>query len=216
MSTPQKDIAGIRTDYSLAELNEQTVGDDPVVFFNKWFDDALNAQAEEVNAMVMASVDKDHKPHARIVLLKGVEDNGFIFFTNYNSAKGTEVSANDHVALVFFWKELERQVRIEGTISKIAKADSEAYFKSRPVGSQIGAWSSPQSSVIKDRSVLEENYKNYTEQYGENVPLPPHWGGYKVSPQRIEFWQGRPSRMHDRISFTLGDNGEWSKCRLAP
>lgn len=216
MSTPQKDIAGIRTDYSLAELNEQTVGDDPVVFFNKWFDDALNAQADEVNAMVMASVDKDHKPHARIVLLKGVEDNGFIFFTNYNSAKGTEVSANDHVALVFFWKELERQVRIEGTISKIATADSEAYFKSRPVGSQIGAWSSPQSSVINDRSVLEENYKNYTEQYGEDVPLPPHWGGYKVSPERIEFWQGRPSRMHDRILFTLGDNGEWSKCRLAP
>lgn len=216
MSTPQKDIAGIRTDYSLAELNEQTVGDDPVVVFNKWFDDALNAQADEVNAMVMASVDKDHKPHARIVLLKGVEDNGFIFFTNYNSAKGTEVSANDHVALVFFWKELERQVRIEGTISKIATADSEAYFKSRPVGSQIGAWSSPQSSVINDRSVLEENYKNYTEQYGEDVPLPPHWGGYKVSPERIEFWQGRPSRMHDRILFTLGDNGEWSKCRLAP
>lgn len=216
MSTPQKDIAGIRTDYSLAELNEQTVGDDPVVFFNKWFNDALNAQADEVNAMVMASVDKDHKPHARIVLLKGVEDNGFIFFTNYNSAKGTEVSANDHVALVFFWKELERQVRIEGTISKIATADSEAYFKSRPVGSQIGAWSSPQSSVINDRSVLEENYKNYTEQYGEDVPLPPHWGGYKVSPERIEFWQGRPSRMHDRILFTLGDNGEWSKCRLAP
>ncbi len=216
MSTPLKDIAGIRKDYSLAELNEEIVGDEPVAFFNKWFDDAMKAEADEVNAMVLASVDKDHKPHARIVLLKGVEENGFIFFTNYNSAKGSDIAANNNVALVFFWKELERQVRIEGTIEKIAPAASEAYFKSRPVGSQIGAWSSPQSSVIENRDVLEENYKRFTEEYGENVPLPTHWGGYKVSPNSIEFWQGRPSRMHDRILFTLGDNGEWSKCRLAP
>lgn len=190
-------------------------GDDPLAFFNKWFAEAEIAKADEVNAMTLATVDAKNRPHARIVLLKGLDTKGFVFFTNYDSHKGAQIAANPHVALVFFWRELERQVRVEGTIEKIASEESDAYFLSRPEGSRIGAWASPQSSVITDRQILDDNYTKYAETFGANIPRPEHWGGYRVIPRQIEFWQGRSSRMHDRILFTLSD-GIWLKNRLAP
>ncbi len=211
-----KKIADIRTDYQLAKLNEQSVGEDPIAFFNQWFDEALNAEVAEVNAMTLATVDTEHKPHARIVLLKGITDNNFVFFTNYNSHKGNEIAANPNAALVFFWHELERQVRIEGRIEPISDQENDEYFFSRPPGSQIGAWASPQSAVIQDRSILDSNYQKYQEQFGDEIPRPEHWGGYRVIPSLIEFWQGRSSRMHDRIIFTANQQGTWEKARLAP
>ncbi len=217
MSTSPSHIADIRQDYCLAALDESIVGEDPLGFFHRWFDEALKAQISEVNAMTLATVSANNTPHARIVLLKGVERGGFTFFTNYNSHKGNEMDTHKSVALLFFWKELERQVRIEGMVHKLDEKDSDAYFHSRPEGSRIGAWASPQSSVITDRTVIEKNYTEYTEKFaGSNPPRPPHWGGYSVIPKSIEFWQGRSSRMHDRILFTKDTNGIWSKCRLAP
>ena len=201
----------------MAALDEQIAGADPILFFQKWFDEAHSAQISEVNAMTLATVDGAGRPHARIVLLKGIENNGFTFFTNYNSAKGHQIATHDQVALLFFWKELERQVRIEGTIKKLSEQESDLYFHSRPEGSQIGAWASPQSQVIPDRSILDNNYQSYTEQFaGTTVPRPPHWGGYTVIPQQVEFWQGRSSRMHDRILFSHDASGTWQKSRLAP
>ncbi|WP_276133573.1 pyridoxamine 5'-phosphate oxidase [Polluticoccus soli] len=211
-----RNIADIRKDYQMAELDEATAGGDPFAFFGKWFAEAEAAQAEEVNAMVLATVDLHNKPHARIVLLKGLDEKGFVFFTNYSSAKGLEIESNPFVALVFFWTELERQVRIEGRIEKISEEESDHYFSTRPDGSKIGAWSSPQSQSIPDRSILENNYKQYADQFGNDIPRPPHWGGYRVIPHYIEFWQGRSSRMHDRIVFSEDAMGEWVKTRLAP
>lgn len=217
MSASTTHIANIRQDYTMAALDENTTGIDPVAFFRKWFDEAHTAQISEVNAMALATVSAEGKPHARIVLLKGVEHNGFVFFTNYESNKGKHIAANDSAALLFFWKELERQVRIEGTISKISTVESDQYFQSRPHGSRLGAWSSPQSQIIPDRSVLDNNYQSFEEKFtGTDVPRPPHWGGYIVVPQQIEFWQGRSSRMHDRILFTQSAGGLWEKVRLAP
>lgn len=215
MSPGKTDIASIRKDYQLASLDETTAGADPLAFFGKWFAEAEAAKAEEVNAMTVATVDIHNKPHARIVLLKGLEGNGFVFYTNYSSAKGHQIEANNNVAAVFFWKELERQVRIEGRIEKIPEAESDAYFNSRPEGSRIGAWASPQSQVIADRSVLEINYKLFEAKFSGSVPRPSHWGGYRIIPGSIEFWQGRSSRMHDRILFTHHEEG-WIKSRLAP
>ena len=210
-------IADIRKDYRLAALDEDTVGTDPVSFFTKWFSEAEAAQITEVNAMTLATVGADNMPHARIVLLKGVDNSAFTFFTNYDSHKGKEIAAAPHAALVFFWKELERQVRIEGIIEKLPANESDAYFNSRPEGSRIGAWASPQSTVIPDRSILDNNYTKYEKEFaGTGIPRPPHWGGYKVVPARIEFWQGRSSRMHDRILFTKNDKGTWTRSRLAP
>jgi pyridoxamine 5'-phosphate oxidase len=214
MAAHEGNIADIRKDYQLATLDEEVAGDDPLLFFKKWFDEAVAAHAEEVNALTLATV-HNNKPHARIVLLKGLENGGFVFFTNYDSNKGHDIAANPNVAAVFFWKELERQVRVEGQIEKISAADSDKYFHSRPEGSQLGAWASPQSRVIANRDVLDENYTHYKEQFGSNIPRPEHWGGYIIKPEVIEFWQGRPSRMHDRILFTLAD-GTWLKSRLAP
>ncbi|OSZ81870.1 pyridoxamine 5'-phosphate oxidase [Chitinophagaceae bacterium IBVUCB1] len=216
MSHSGKHIAAIRKDYQLAVLDEQVAGDNPFSFFHKWFDDAHKADAEEVNAMTLATVNAAGKPHARIVLLKGLDEKGFVFFTNYNSEKGRDISENPHVSLVFFWKELERQVCIEGMAEKVSEAESDEYFMSRPAGSRLGAWSSPQSTIIADRSILEENYTRYASQYGDDIPRPQHWGGYRVIPTTIEFWQGRSSRMHDRIQFTRSSNGNWLKNRLAP
>ncbi len=214
MPAEKGNIADIRKDYQLATLNESVTGDDPLVFFKKWFDEAVTAQAEEVNAMTLATV-RDGKPHARIVLLKGLDEQGFVFFTNYSSNKGKDLASNAYVAAVFFWKELERQIRIEGSVRKISEADSDAYFYSRPANSQIGAWASPQSMRIDSRNVLDDNYAYYLQKFGTNIPRPPHWGGYVIIPETIEFWQGRSSRMHDRILFTFA-NGQWEKSRLAP
>ncbi len=215
MSLSSSDIASIRTDYRKAALDETVVGNDPIVFFKQWFGEANAAKIEEVNAMTLATCSNDGKLHARIVLLKGVEDNSFLFFTNYKSAKGNELAANNNAALVFFWKELERQVRVEGIVEKLSDTESTLYFNSRPEGSKLGAWASPQSKVIEDRNVLEENYKKYEAQYQQNIPRPPHWGGYKLLPNKIEFWQGRSNRMHDRVVFIAENNG-WLKHRLAP
>jgi len=197
-------------------LDENAAGKDPIAFFERWFKEAEAAELTEVNAMTVATVDAQHKPHARIVLLKGVDDKGFVFFTNYDSNKGIEIAANPHVAVDFFWKELQRQVRIEGTIEKVSDEESDTYFNSRPEGSRIGAWASPQSKEIPDRHILDENYKAFSEQFKDNIPRPPYWGGYRVIPSLIEFWQGRSSRMHDRILFTLTDADTWHRSRLAP
>lgn len=210
-------IADIRTDYRLAALDETTVGIDPILFFSRWFSEAEAAQITEVNAMTLATVDSRNFPHARIVLLKGLEEQGFVFFTNYDSNKGKEILAHPNAALVFFWKELERQVRIEGIIEKIPASESDAYFHSRPRGSRLGAYASPQSREISDRSILDINYARYEQEFSEvEMPRPEHWGGYRVVPSRIEFWQGRSSRMHDRILFTKQPDNTWSRSRLAP
>lgn len=216
MSLSSGDIAAIRTDYRMAALDETTVGDDPLIFFSTWFEEARRASIEEVNAMTLATVDGAGKPHARIVLLKGLEEGGFIFFTNYESAKGHDLEQNNHTALVFFWKELERQVRIEGRAEKASESISDDYFHSRPEGSRLGAWASPQSKEIKDRHILDENYESYKARFSAHIPRPPHWGGYVVKPVRIEFWQGRSSRMHDRIVFEKQDDGRWKRFRVAP
>lgn len=209
-------IADIRTDYRLAALDETTVGVDPILFFRRWFSEAEAAQITEVNAMTLATVDSRNLPHARIVLLKGLEEQGFIFFTNYDSNKGKEILAHPNAALVFFWKELERQVRVEGVIEKIPASESDAYFHSRPRSSRLGAYASPQSREISDRSILDTNYAKYEQEFSEvEMPRPEHWGGYRVVPSRIEFWQGRSSRMHDRILFTQ-QGGTWTRSRLAP
>ena len=213
---PTSNIADIRTEYMREALDEDIAGHDPIVFFRRWFTEAETAEITEINAMTLATVDAHNHPHARIVLLKGLEEGGFVFFTNYDSDKGVEIKSNPNVALTFFWKELERQVRIEGIATKIAETDSDAYFHSRPAGSRIGAWASPQSRAIPHRNIIELNYQKYQEEFSQiDIPRPPHWGGYLVQPTSIEFWQGRSSRMHDRILFTLEDNS-WVKSRLAP
>lgn len=216
MSHTGKNIADIRKDYQLTVLDEQATGDDPFAFFHRWFHEAHEADANEVNAMTLATVNADGKPHARIVLLKGLDDKGFVFFTNYNSEKGKDISENKHVSVVFFWKELERQVCIEGVAERISTEESDTYFYSRPLGSQIGAWSSPQSQIIDNRDILEQNYLRYEKEFAGKIPRPQHWGGYRIIPHNIEFWQGRSNRMHDRIIFSQNANGTWSKNRLAP
>lgn len=216
MSSLHPSIADIRTDYQQATLDETTVGNDPLAFFQQWFGEAQNAGAEEVNAMTLATVDASNFPHARIVLLKGIDDLGFVFFTNYDSDKGRQLATNPNAAIVFFWKELERQVRIEGKITKVSAAESDEYFQSRPASSRIGAWASPQSKVIANRREIEAAENKYRQAFSDgHIPRPAHWGGYRVLPHYIEFWQGRSSRLHDRISFRLAD-GVWQKARLAP
>ncbi len=216
MSLPEKNIADIRKDYQQASLDEHMAGDNPLAFFKTWFHHALKSSVDEVNAMTLATVDAAGKPHARIVLLKGMDEHGFTFFTNYLSHKGHQIKENQHVALVFFWKELERQIRIEGIAEKVTEAESDEYFHSRPENSRLGAWASPQSQIISERTFLEENHENYRREFSGNIPRPPHWGGYRVKPNCIEFWQGRANRMHDRILFTLNEQGKWDKSRLAP
>lgn len=209
-------IADIRKDYKLKSLMEEDVADDPIAQFTKWWGEAVNSKIEEVNAMALATVTPDGTPSARIVLLKGLTSEGFLFFTNYLSNKGKELAENPKAALVFFWKELERQVRIEGTAEKVSEAESEAYFSSRPVASKIGAWASAQSTPITGRNVIEENVMKFKAQFGEeNIPKPPHWGGYIVKPMKVEFWQGRSSRLHDRILYSK-QNEKWKIERLAP
>lgn len=209
-------IADIRKDYSLRSLSEKDTAADPLSQFTKWWDEAITAQLEEVNAMTLATASLDGLPAARIVLLKGFDEKGFTFFTNYDSFKGQQLAENPRACLVFFWKELERQVRITGLVEKTTAEESDAYYNTRPEGSRIGAWASPQSHVISDREWLEANDLKYIDQF-KNKPItrPPHWGGYRVKPVCIEFWQGRESRLHDRIQYTL-ERSEWKKERLAP
>jgi pyridoxamine 5'-phosphate oxidase len=209
-------IADIRMDYMLAALDEETAGTDPIAFFSKWFKEAESARITEINAMTLATADAQNRPHARIVLLKGLDDRGFVFFTNYDSAKGQHIAENPNVSLLFFWKELERQVRIDGRIEKVPAEESDIYFHSRPEGSRLGAWASPQSREIPHRNILELNYAKYEAEFsGISIPRPEHWGGYIVIPERIEFWQGRSSRMHDRILFKR-HGAAWNRSRLAP
>ncbi len=209
-------IADIRKDYIMQALSEADTAEHPIDQFTRWWNEAVDSNILEPNAMTLSTATTTGLPAARIVLLKGYDVNGFVFFTNYLSQKGQNLAQNPQAALTFFWKELERQVIIQGTVEKIPEAESEAYFLSRPLGSRIGAWSSPQSSVIAGREILEENVQKYTQAFGENVPRPPHWGGYLVKPTSIEFWQGRASRLHDRIRYQLMNINNWKKERLAP
>jgi len=210
-------IAAIRKDYKLQTLTEKEVSDDPIRQFGKWWQEAIHSNLEEVNAMTLATATADGMPDARIVLLKGFDNNGFVFFTNYHSAKGQELLENPRASLVFFWAALERQVRISGLVSLTTEKASDDYFNSRPEGSRIGALASPQSEIIESREWLEENENRLKKELsGKKIPRPPHWGGYQVKPTRIEFWQGRPSRLHDRIRYTLQGNGHWTIERLAP
>jgi len=197
-------------------LSENDVKKDPIDQFAIWWDEATNSNIEEVNAMALATVNENGHPSARIVLLKDYNKNGFVFFTNYESSKGKSLSVNPYASLVFFWKELERQIRIEGVVEKISEEDSTNYFLSRPIESKIGAWASPQSKIIASRSVIEDNFKNFESKFSDSeIPKPPHWGGYIVKPLKMEFWQGRPGRLHDRIAFNKKDEG-WDITRLAP
>jgi pyridoxamine 5'-phosphate oxidase len=200
----------------LQSLDLADVAETPVLQFDKWWKEAVSSSIDEVNAMTLATVNADGKPSARIVLLKGFDDSGFIFFTNYLSDKGKSISQHPYVSLVFFWKELERQVRIEGSCNQVSESESDEYFLSRPIGSRLGAWASPQSTVISSRSMLDQNLDEVTTKYANGiVPRPAHWGGYRVVPEMVEFWQGRPSRLHDRIRYRK-DEHQWLIDRLAP
>ncbi len=210
-------ITDIRKEYKLQSLSETGVLKDPFQQFEKWWEELLGSGVEEANAMTLATASNDGIPSARIVLLKGVDEKGFIFFTNYDSYKGRQLQENPRASLVFFWKELERQLRITGLVEKLSNQENDQYFESRPEGSKIGAWASPQSMVIRSREWLEENEK-YMRNRFENKPIhrPPYWGGYRTKPITMEFWQGRPNRLHDRIQYSLQGDGNWMIERLAP
>jgi pyridoxamine 5'-phosphate oxidase len=233
-------IADLRREYNLTGLRRKDLDADPILQFKRWFEQAQGARASgrlrkffiglyksllmvsgveqmDLTAMTLATVDKQGRPSARVVLLKGVDERGFIFYTNYQSRKGQELAGNPNAAIVFYWSEQERQVCVAGEVSKLAATESEAYFKSRPRGSRLGAWASQQSAVIADRGALEANWKQLEAQYPtEDVPRPPHWGGYLLSPVRIEFWQGRANRLHDRFSYTRQSDKTWLIQRLSP
>jgi len=218
MAVPNTDPAQLRLDYQRAALDERDVDRDPFRQFARWFDEAVQARVPEPNAMSLATVDPDGRPSARVVLLKGADERGFTFYTNEQSRKGRALAREARAALLFFWPELERQVRIEGTVERVAGAEADAYFASRPRASRVGAWASPQSEPIADRVALERRFDAADERFAGtgDVPRPPHWGGYRVVPDALEFWQGRRSRLHDRIAYRLRDGGGWTIARLAP
>lgn len=211
-------IADLRQDYKLKSLDVKDVQPNPIQQFKLWFEEAVESGVKEPNAMVLASADKVGMPNARVLLLKGFDENGFVFFTNYDSEKGKELTENPYAAMVFNWLDLERQVRIRGSIIKISEEESTEYFQSRPKESQIGAWASPQSRRIENREVLIKNQDFLTEEYKKAfvLPKPENWGGYCLVPSEIEFWQGRSSRLHDRILYSITDNNNWKIERLAP
>lgn len=209
-------LAELRKNYSLGSLDEADADRDPIRQFKTWFAQALDAKLPEPNTMTLATVDARGRPSARIVLIKGVDERGFTFFTNYDSRKGRELADNPHASLLFYWIELERQVRIEGTVAKTSAEESDAYFASRPASSRIGAWASEQSQVIESRALLEAREREFTERFGAEPPRPPNWGGYRLVPDAIEFWQGRPSRLHDRLRYTRTPGGDWQIARLSP
>jgi pyridoxamine 5'-phosphate oxidase len=209
------DIARIRKDYRQGALDEQHADADPIRQFSRWWDEALRSELPEPNAMTLATADAQGRPSARTVLLKGFDSRGFVFYTNYDSRKGRDLAANPYASLLFFWPELERQVRIEGTIDKVDPAESDAYFASRPLASRIGAWASPQSEPIPGKAWLLARAAEMGVRHGLHPARPPHWGGYRLVPSAIEFWQGRPSRLHDRLLYTRSAEG-WIRQRLAP
>jgi pyridoxamine 5'-phosphate oxidase len=211
-------LADMRRDYTRDGLDEAQAPSEPLVLFRRWFADAVDTEQlpVEPNAATLATVDESGRPHCRVLLLKGLDDLGFTFFTNYLSSKGRQLTANPLAAMTFFWPTLERQVRVEGRVQKVSAEESDAYFQVRPLGSRLGAWASPQSRVIEGRAELEELQKNTQDRFKNEAPhCPEHWGGYRLVPDLIEFWQGRPSRLHDRLEYRL-EGGEWVRRRLAP
>ena len=220
------DVSHLRRDYSLTGLDEADALADPIAQFQSWFADVLEADRHDPTAMTLATVDRDGRPSARIVLLKGYDERGFVFFTNYASRKGRELEENPRAALVFYWPDFDRQVRVEGTVERASREESEEYFRSRPRGSRLGAWASPQSTVIDGREELERRLREVEERFPagdagdaadiEDVPPPDFWGGYRLRPEVIEFWQGRPSRLHDRLRYSRLPEGGWKIERLSP
>jgi pyridoxamine 5'-phosphate oxidase len=215
MANDAPDLAQLRKDYELKTLDESQVDRDPLKQFGVWMVEAIHAQVPEPTAMSLATADAKGRPSSRIVLLKGLDAKGFVFFTNYESRKGREIAVNPQAALTFLWKELERQVRIQGRVEKVTAEESRAYYETRPLGARIGAWASPQSDIIESRIWLENRWAALGKQHGADPPLPPHWGGYRLLPDYLEFWQGRQSRLHDRVAYTRIDD-RWTTARLAP
>jgi pyridoxamine 5'-phosphate oxidase len=209
-------VSDLRKEYSRASLTEADVYADPIMQFSKWFDEAIMAKVAEANAMSVATVGANGRPSSRIVLIKEFDQRGFTWFTNYDSRKGQELQKNDHAALLFHWIDLERQVRIEGRVERLTDAENDAYFHSRPLASRIGAIASAQSHPISTREALEAKYADAEKQHGNRPARPERWGGYRLIPDYIEFWQGRPSRLHDRILYTLQEDGRWKRERLQP
>lgn len=211
-----KSLQDLRREYASRSLDEADVSDDPFEQFRRWFEDAVRAEIVDVNAMVLATANAAAEPASRVVLLKDFDHRGFVFFSNYESAKARDLAVNPRASLLFFWAELERQIRIGGRVSKVTTEESAAYFRTRPLTSQVGAWASPQSRPVDSREVLEARYAEVAGQYEHrDIPLPPFWGGYRVEPERFEFWQGRPNRLHDRLVYVC-DHDAWRRMRLAP